>query len=427
MTSFLSRSATQALTDIDAGQLNCEQWIAECSENYRKYEPTVQAFASWAGDAAQEQAIALDQATERGPLNGLPLAVKDVFDTSDLPTRFNSPLYPNRQPTDDAACVALLKHQGAIVVGKASTVEFASLGRTAATANPHDNTRTPGGSSSGSAAAVAAGMAAVALGTQTGGSTIRPASFCGIAAMKPTFGVVPVTGMRPYAPSLDTVGWMARTVSDLNLVADAFEIPAHALLTQAPRIGFYPTPYWESAETESRDALEWAMGRLKNAGMPVTTVQHIPDSERLNEAQNIIMHGEGRASFLYEYARWPDQLHPGFIDEVENVLEVTPEQFRWAYDYLGALRPAMDQAMQGFDAWLTPAVAGVAPVGLNETGDAVFNRLWTGLHMPTITLPGYCDSRGLPVGIQLAGQRHNDRHLLQVASVVENALGSTQR
>ncbi len=421
---YRARSATLALSEIAAGSLSCERWVSECIDSYSRHEPTIQAFAHWSGEQALLQAATLDQSQPRGLLSGLPLAVKDIFDTADQPTTFNSPLYQGRQPAEDAACVALLRQHGAVVMGKSATVEFASLGRTAPTTNPFDRSRTPGGSSSGSAAAVAAGMASVALATQTGGSTIRPASFCGVAAIKPSYGVVPIAGMHPYAPSLDTVGWMARSVDDLMLVARVFGMENPVQLKPSLRIGFYPSPYWDCAQSQTRSALDWARAQMSNAGIELFDVPALPDSHRLNEAQNLIMHGEGRASFLNEHLRWPQRLHPALKDEAENALGITPAQMRWAYDYLGAMAPAFDQAMADCDAWLTPAVPGVAPLGLDQTGDAVFNRLWTGLKMPAITLPGYRDSRGLPVGIQLIGQRHEDWRLLQVAKLVESALAS---
>jgi Asp-tRNA(Asn)/Glu-tRNA(Gln) amidotransferase A subunit family amidase len=398
-------------------------------------ERDVRAFAFVATEQARRQAAALDAGSApAGLLHGVPVAVKDVMDTADMPTEYGSALYRGHRPARDAACVAVLRAEGAVVLGKARTVEFASLGRVAETRNPHDPRRTPGGSSSGSAAAVAAGMVPIALGTQTGGSTIRPAAYCGVAGMKPTFGTVPIEGMKPYAPSLDTVGWMARTVGDLALLAKVYRIGREsgaAELPEVSRIGFYRTPYWEAAGADTRNALARTVALLRQAGVEVEEVAGPEGAERLNEAQDIIMHGEGRVAFLSEYLRWRDDLHPEFIAEVENRRGIDAPAMRWARDYLGSLRPRFDDAMADFDAWLVPAVPGEAPVGLSSTGDPVFNRLWTALHGPAVTVPGLAGASGLPVGVQLVAGRYRDARLLSAAlrveSLIRNARPDSER
>lgn len=418
-------TASAALHRIGAGEYSAEEFVSRCVSAITEREPVVGAFATIDAEAAIERARELDRIERpRGLLHGVPVAVKDVFDTEDMPTEYNSPLYRGHRPGRDAAVVAILKAEGAIILGKAQTVEFASLGRVAETTNPHDPERTPGGSSSGSAAAVAAGMVPIALATQTGGSTIRPAAFCGVAAMKPTFGTVPVEGMKPYAPSLDTVGWMARAVEDLGLISRVFRIDrdGDADAGGVSRIGFYRTPYWEAAEEDTRRALADCIALLGGAGIDVEEVEGPPGAERLDEAQDTIMHGEGRTAFLSEYLRWPEALHPEFVDEVENRLGIDAAALRWAYDYLGEFRPRFDEAMADFDAWLVPAVPGVAPRGLSSTGDAVFNRLWTGLHVPAMSLPGMRGRHGLPVGVQLVAARYKDRRLLRAARVMEALL-----
>lgn len=417
------KSAAQAIYEIQQGNLTSEAYVAQCAAAVEQHEPRVQALAHYDAEATMAAARQADQAPWKGVLHGIPVIVKDVFDTQDLPTTFNSPLYEGAQPVKDAAIVSILKAAGAIVFAKATTVEFASLGQVPPTTNPLDPTRTPGGSSSGSAAAVAAGMAPLAIGTQTGGSTIRPASFCGLAAMKPTFGTVPIEGMRPYAPSLDTVGWMARNVDDLALLHGVFKVSASRSAEMgSPRVGVYPTAYWDQAETDTHEAIAAAADALAALGATVSQVSRVPGDDRLNEAQDIIMHGEGRAAFLAEYKQWPERLHPAFVDEVRNANGYDANQLRWAYDHLAAMRMTFDQVMTEFDVLLTPSVPGEAPVGLESTGDAVFNRLWTGLHMPAVTLPGYTGSNGLPVGVQLVAPRFNDRQLLETASFAQAAI-----
>lgn len=416
------RTARAGLRDLAQGRLTCLAWARECLDRLQQTQARIGAFAAWDRDLVLAQARALDEAGAPGELGGVPIAVKDVIDTADLPTEFNSPLYAGHQPTLDAACVRILRAAGALILGKATTVEFASLGSPPATANPANPAHTPGGSSSGSAAAVAAGIVPLALGTQTGGSTIRPASFCGVAGFKPTFGLVPVEGLRPYAPSLDTIGWMAREVVDLLLLARAFQFPPAKPPSTGLRLGFYKGPYWDQADQDSRAALSWARGRLEAAQIEVVDVAGPQQAGQLNRAQDTVMHGEGRVAYLAEYTRWPDRLHPRLRAEVENEAGIDGARLAWAYDFLGDQRPRFEQAMDGFDAWLTPAVPGEAPEGLDDTGDAVFNRMWTGLHMPAVTLPGFTGRRGLPVGIQLVAPRFADLRLLEVAARVESLL-----
>lgn len=418
------KSAVQSAQAIQAGTLSSEQLVAECADAVKQREGQVRALAYYDESAAMAAAKRADENEPQGRLHGIPVIIKDVFATQDMPTTFNSPLYKGAQPAADAALVATMKSQGAVVFAKATTVEFASLGQVPPTTNPLDPARTPGGSSSGSAAAVAAGMAPLAIGTQTGGSTIRPASFCGVAAMKPTYGTVPVEGMRPYAPSLDTVGWMARSVEDLVLLAEVFQVSVSGPLAdeRPPRVGLYPSAYWDQADQDTHNAIASAAEALASAGATVVQAPRVPGDERLNEAQDIIMHGEGRAAFLAEYLQWPERLHPAFRDEVENANGYDASQLRWAYDHLAAMRMAFDLAMAELDVLLTPAVPGEAPLGHESTGDAVFNRLWTGLHMPAITLPGFTGAHGLPVGVQLVAQRFNDSQLLAAARFAEEAI-----
>lgn len=418
-------TATQLLRQLRAGSLDCETVVKRCLAAIEERDRVIKAFTYVDKQRAIDAARSLDRGSATGLLHGVPVGVKDVFETEDMPTEYNSPHYSGHRSSRDAAAVGVLKAEGAIILGKTATVEFASLGRVAATTNPHDPQRTPGGTSSGSAAAVAAGMVPIALATQTGGSTIRPASFCGVAAMKPTFGTVSTDGMRPYAPSLDTVSWMARSVDDLALLSEALRVAwQDACARSAPMFGIYRTPYWKSASEDTRTALVSAAERLRAAGATVTEVQDPAGSHRLNEAQDVIMHGEGRAAYLNEYLRWPGELAPAFKEEVENAKGITSDHLRWAYDYLAEMRVLFDEAMSDFDGWLTPAAPGEAPLGLASTGDAVFNRLWTGLHTPAITIPGFTGSHGLPIGVQLVARRFADASLLAAARFAEAAIAS---
>ena len=413
---------------LSRGEISSEQAVERCIKRYESREKEVRAFAAFDAERALGEARARDRERElRGPrsaLHGLPFAVKDVIDTVDLPTQRNSPRYEGRRAEQDAACVRLLRQAGCVLLGKADTVEFAGIGRDPPTVNPHDPARTPGGSSAGSGAAVATGMAPMALGTQTGGSVIRPSSFCGVAGFKPTFGRVPVQGLWLHAPSLDTVGWMAEDVELLARTAEVLNLGEW----QAPdtgrnlRIGLYRTPYWPDAEPASRSAVETAAEKLAQAGHAVEAVEEIPGAENLNEWQDVIMHGEARISLLAEHGAGKQGLHEDIIEEVEVNRGITPRAMAEAYDGIGGLRPVFDERLADYDAWLTASVPGEAIPRSEGNGEATFNRLFTALQLPCVTVPGLTGPAGLPVGVQFVGARFADMQVLAAAAVLENLL-----
>jgi Asp-tRNA(Asn)/Glu-tRNA(Gln) amidotransferase A subunit family amidase len=407
------------------GALTAEQAVRRCLERIEERDGATQSFVSLRAEQALAEARACDAGPHLGPLHGVPFAVKDIFDTEDLPTEFNSPLYRGFQPARDAAAVALLRAAGGVFVGKVTTVELSSCGALPETRNPHNVEFTPGGSSAGSGAAVGGGEVPLALASQTAGSTIRPASFCGAAGFKPTWGRVPVEGMKPFAPSLDTVGLIAEDCGLLARAALACGIALDGASSRRQwlRIGFYRTPYFDEAEQESVFALEKTMHLLRKTGHHVEEVAGPPGAERLNEWQNTVMHGEGRASYLAEHARDPGLLHPGVRDVVNNTLGISFEDLRVAYDGIAALRPQFDAALAEFDAWLTPAAPGEPPRFELGNGLATFNRLFTALWLPCLTLPGFRGPYGLPVGIQLVAPRFADSHLLDTAMVIEALIG----
>jgi len=420
------KSMTRLGRAVLDGKITSEMAVQTCLDRIEQQDGLTRSFVNLRAARALAEARQRDNEKPRGPLHGVPFAVKDIFDTIDLPTQFNSPYYLGFQPAKDAAAVALLRSAGAVFLGKVATAEFASLGSLPETRNPYNAEFTPGGSSAGSAAAVGGGEVPLALATQTAGSTIRPASFCGAAAFKPTWGLVPLEGTRPFAPSLDTVGWIAE---DCDLLVRSAQASGIELNDTPPggsklRIGFYRTPYYEEAQAETDFALEKTSNLLQRAGHTVTEVAGPSGAEGLNEWQNILMQGEGRASYLAEWTQDPELLHPGVRDVVNNVLGITHDDMREAYDRIAALRPQFDLAMQGFDAWLTPAAPGEPPKFESGNGLATFNRLFTALHVPCITLPGFTGPYGLPVGIQLIAQRFADRHLLETARIVESVLKS---
>ena len=414
-------SVADAARRIAAGDLTSEALVTACLERIESDDPQLHAWVHVDRDLALAAARTCDVTPASGPLHGIPVGIKDIINTHDMPTQHNSRIYQGHRPGEDAACVALLRAAGAVILGKTHTVEFASVGAKPPTRNPRDPGRTPGGSSSGSGAAVGAGMVPLALGTQTGGSTIRPASFCGAFGMKPTFGTVSFNGAKHYAPSLDTIGWIARGVDDLSLVAQAFGLvaaPPPPRDLASLRIGLCRTPHWPDAEPASRDALAATAAALAAAGAAVEELELPSLFDDLTAAQDTVMHGEGRYSFEAEYRSSRDLMHPETVAEVENVRGITAADLRAAHNHIAACRAEFDSLITGYAAWLTPSVPGEAPLGIESTGEATFNRMWTALHSPCITLPGHIGPNGLPVGIQLIGPRYADEALLAVASAV---------
>ena len=412
-------TAAAAARRIADGDLTSSELVAACLERIAERDPLIQAWAHVDPDLALEVAAACDAGPRRGPLHGVPVGVKDVINTRDLPTQHNSQIYRGHRPGEDAACVAMLRASGAIILGKTQTVEFASVGAVPPTRNPRDPERTPGGSSCGSGAAVGDDMVPIALGTQTGGSTIRPASFCGAYGMKPTYATVSFGGIKHYAPSLDTIGWIGKSVADLGLVAQAFglatSIPPPKPLAEL-KIGLCRTPHWREADAATRDAIEAVARDLAAADASVDEVTLAGDFDDLTAAQDCIMHGEGRYAFMAEYVNHRDLMHPQTGDEVENVRGITAADLRDAYHRVGTCRARFDSLIAEFDAWLTPSVPGEAPIGIESTGAATFNRMWTALHAPCVTLPGRVGPDGMPVGVQLIGRRFGDETLLAIAA-----------
>ncbi|MBE9607140.1 amidase [Acetobacteraceae bacterium H6797] len=413
-------TAAEAAALLKDGRLSAEDVTRSCLARVAEREHVTRAFAYFDPQLALANARRADKASRRGVLYGLPLGVKDMIDTADMPTSHNSPIYDGLRQGRDAACVGIARAEGAVIFGKTDTVEFAAAGRRALTRNPHDPARTPGGSSSGSAAAVAEGMVHLAFGTQTGGSTIRPASFCGVYAMKPTHGVVNSEGAKRYSHTLDTIGWYGRSPADLRLLAEAFRLygleqaakPGEA---RGLRIALVEGPHWSFAAPEAREALATAGRRLEQAGATVEAVTLPRPFDEIGKAHRIVLLGEGRGAFLQEALAAPGLLHQDFHDRAANSEGITAEQMLWAYDHAADCRRLFDEIARGYDAILTPAAPGEAPLGLQDTGNAIFNSMWTLLHVPCIGIPCISGPNGLPVGVQIIGPRFGDAALLTVA------------
>lgn len=421
-------TATEAADQLRSGTLTVEKWIHDCLARIDARDGAVRAWVRIDRQELMIQARACDRAGPGGALFGVPVGVKDVILTEQLPTGYNSPIYSDHFPAVDAGCVKILRAAGAIVLGKTDTVEFAAAKRLALTRNPHDLERTPGGSSSGSAAAVADFHVPIALGTQTGGSLIRPASFCGVFAMKPTWGLVTRDGVRLYAASLDTVGWYGRSVADLALVHGVFDPDGAADLQSSDlrgaRIGVCRTPYWDRAEEPTLAAMKQAIELLRNAGARTAAFALPDDFATLDRDQWIIMRSEGRAAFLPEYRADHAHLNTAFRDMVENAEGISRRDLVKAYDRAAAARATFDEIASGYDAILAPSTVGTAPVGLASTGSADFNGIWTLLHVPCINIAGFKGHDGLPVGLTLTAARFEDRRLLEVAAAVEKVIAA---
>lgn len=420
-------TATEASALIAARKLSCEELARSTLDRIRARDADVRAWSWFDEDMIVRNARELDKRLPRSPLHGLTFGVKDVIDTVDMPTQHNSPIHVDHRPGQDAACVAVVRHSGSLIVGKTDTVEFASGGRRAVTRNPHNPAHTPGGSSSGSGAAVGDKQVQLAFGTQTGGSHIRPAAFNGIYGIKPTHGIVSREGAKMYSHTLDTIGWYGRSVEDLQLVARAFRVvesdtPAPAGI-RGLKIGLCRTPVWSSADAYGRAALMEAARRLEAEGAIVRELDLPPAFDGMDAAQQTIMRGEGRAAFLPAYLGSHHLLHEDFREMVENTRAITPAQLVQAYDLAASCRRAFDGLFGAdLDAVLTPASTGEAPEGLQDTGNPAFNAMWTLLHVPCVGIPVGKSARNLPLGIQLVGPRFADSRLLDIAHACAPAI-----
>lgn len=430
----LTASAAAAL--VRERKLSSEELVRSCLARIDARDAQVRAWLHVDPDRALRAAREADKRAPAGPLHGLPIGVKDVIDTHDLPTTQNSPIYAGLQVGRDAASVALARGAGGIVLGKTDTVEFASSGRKALTRNPHNPAHTPGGTSSGSGAAVADFMVPLAFGTQTSGSLIRPAAFNGIYALKPSWNRVSREGVRMFAASLDTVGWYGRCVDDLALMAQAMGIDTACGVEDrrpaaSPRVGLCRTPMWPHIEPAGAAALESAARRLRDAGIAVHELDLPAPFAGLRDAQAVIATREAGIAFLPEYVNAHALLHDNLRAKVENRTHITDRMLLDAYALADACRPRFDALFGAeLDVVLAPAAPGEAPEGLDTTGDAVFNTTWTLLHVPCVAIPAGRGGRQLPVGVQLIGPRLSEARLLATARAlapiidVEAASGS---
>ena len=421
-------TATDAAALIRDRKLSAEELARSCLARISARDSTVRAWLYVDPDLVIRNARELDKLAPVGVdpktrLHGLPWGVKDIIDTADMPTTHNSPIYPGVRTNRDAACVGVVRSSGGVILGKTDTVEFASGGRKALSRNPYNPAHTPGGSSSGSGAAVGDFHVPFAFGTQTGGSHIWPAAFNGIYGIKPTWGIVSREGVRMSSMTLDTVGWYGRCVDDLMMVGEAFRLPKSGEpFNRGPRglrVGLCRSPVWSAIEPAGEATLMTAAKRLEAAGAIVEDYELPEPFDHLHEAQMDIVQTEGGFSFLPEYLSSYAILAPDLRGKVENARGVTPEKLLAAYGLADSCRPVFDRLFgRGLDVILTPSAPGEAPEGLHTTGHAIFQSMWTLLHVPCVAIPVGRGPKNLPVGIQVVGPRMTDMRLLEIAKAL---------
>ena len=426
-------TATEAAAAIRAGEITSVDLVQACLVRIAETEEAVQAWTYLDPDYALSQAKAADAATRAGrpsgPLHGIPVGIKDIIDTGDMPTENGTPLYVGRRPTADATLVTLLRQAGAVIMGKTVTTELAVYAP-GKTRNPHDPEHTPGGSSSGSAAAVAAHMVPLAVGTQTNGSIIRPASFCGVYGYKPTHGLVSRHGVLSQSQPLDQIGFFARSIEDLALIAEplmAFDERDPATRPRAraelmriageappvtPHIGFARTPVWDQAEETTKQAFAELVETL---GDDVEEVALTDPFDKVVDWHRVIMESDLAKSFAGEYARGADTLSAVLREIIERGRKYLAVDYNRAIDWRPVLDRMLGEAFEWNDALLAPATIGPAPASLASTGNPIFCTLWTYLGVPAITLPLFRSENGMPFGAQLVGPRGDDARLLRTA------------
>lgn len=418
-------SASAAAAAIAAGKLKSEALVAACLERIAAREDEVRAWAFVDGELALAQARERDRETPRTRLHGIPVGVKDVIDTADMPTEYGSPIYKGNRPAADAACVAQVRELGGVILGKTVSTEFATR-HPGKTRNPHNSAHTPGGSSAGSAAAVADGMVPIAFGTQTSSSIIRPAAYCGAVGYKPTFNLINRAGLKFLSESLDTLGVLTRTVEDAALIVEelAGSPPADFAQTGSlkPRIGFCRTPYWQQADSATHAALEAALPKLARAGANVRTVELDGEFAELAELQIRMSGYEFYRALTHERTRFPQLISASLSARIAVGSRITRAQYEHSHAVANRCRARLADVYREYDVLLSPSAPSEAPHGLESTGDPIFGLLWTVMHGPAITVPVFSGPAGLPLGAQVSGPPGGDARTLVAAEWIRRTL-----
>lgn len=408
-------SVGQASVALASGQLTSEALVNECLEQIRVREGDVRAWTFVDPERAIEQARQRDQQERRSPLHGIPVGIKDIIDTADMPTAYGNARYTGHLPAQDADIVALLKKAGAVIMGKTVTTEFAYF-TPGPTCNPNNLSHTPGGSSSGSAAAVADFHVPFALGTQTAGSMIRPASFNGIIGLKPSLGTLPYGGTHTLSGSLDTLGLFSRTIGDQRLLLTALAPHLHiANGPSEPVVAVCKTAYWDQIETDMQAAFEAHVATLRKQGVNCIEYELPPMFTELADAQRCIMAVEASRALYEEYSHHRDSLGAFTIDLIKEGLAVTPDEEAAARNLAARCRYRLDHIFASHDLIMTPPALGAAPAGIERTGDPIMNRVWTFLGNPSLTYPVARTAHNLPLGIQLIAGFGQDHALIDMA------------
>ena len=441
-----SLGLVEAARDIANGVITSRELVDNCLERIEAFEPSIKAWAYIDADYARKLADEADQIRRSGKptgaLHGVPVGLKDIIDTKLVPTEFGSPIFKGRRPVDDAVIVSRLRQAGAVIMGKTVTAELANM-TPGPTTNPHNAEHTPGGSSSGSAAAVASFMVPGAVGTQTGGSVIRPASFCGVYGYKPSFGTLPRTGVLTQSRRLDQLGTFGRSLADVALLARVMmgtdagdpdtlpERPLPSLLQAAlegppmePKVAFLTAPYQSKAEPSTQEAFDELHDVLVEAhGDRIGRVELTPSFDAALDYHRTVMQSEISQTYSPLLERYPGQISSELTAYIEGGKTIAAVDYLNAVDQKIHLTDILNElAFEEFDAVIAPAATGEAPSGLGSTGDPVFCSLWSFLGLPAVTLPMMQGPNGLPLGVQLIGPRNGDQQLMQVARWLEASL-----
>ena len=418
-------TASEVVAAVKAGTTTCEAVTRACLEHIAAREPAVQAWQYLNPEQAIAEARTRDRGDRSGPLIGVPFNVKDIIETADMPTEYGSPIYRGFRARADASCVALSRKAGAVLLGKAVTTEFANF-HPSRTHNPLDLARTPGGSSAGSAASVADYMAALSVGSQTSGSTVRPASFCGVFGYRPTLGELRCAGMMEAAASLDTVGLIARSIEDIALYRDVLlgetPLPIAANLP-APRIGFCRTHLWPLVEPSTQRLFEDAAQKLARAGASVKDVELPPEFSDIPEAHRLISGFEFARNLAWEVEHHWEEISTTLRNgRLTDGLTCSYATYFEARSLAERCRQQIGPIQENYDILLTTCATGEAPVGLATTGIAKLALIWTTMHVPAVSVPVFKGPAGMPIGAYLVGKRSRDRELFAHARWVQRAL-----
>jgi len=412
-------SALDLARRIEAGDLSASGVINLCADTIAARETEIGAFVTY--DVEKARSCAAPSGSRA--LRGLPVGIKDIFDTADMPTQYGSPIYAGCRPAWDASAVSLVRRAGGVVLGKTVTTEFAYL-QPPKTRNPHNLAHTPGGSSSGSAAAIAAGMLPLALGSQTGGSVIRPAAYCGVTGFKPSYKLIPTVGMKCFSWSLDTVGIFAAGVADAALAASAItgrDLRVDRTTPAPPRIALLRTHIWDEASAPMQNAVEHAVRMAEKAGAQISELTMPPALVQAFDAHPTIQDYEAFRALAFEFDNHRERLGLLLRTLLEDAAGITADAYDVARRNARRARHALGDLKSEFDVILTPSAPGAAP-DPSSTGKAIFNRLWTLMGTPCVNVPGLFDASGLPLGVQVVGRFGRDRDTLEAALFVENAL-----